>query len=475
MVDTSNSIGTKLFSRVGVILSKVYSWLCQDVSTTTCTCGHKPKEKGEKSPKKRVLDWTQEADEAFNSLKERLSTTPLLAYPDFRRGFVLEVDASLKGLGACLQQADESGKLHPIAYASRGLRGAEKNYTDLSSFKLELLALKWAVTDKFKQYLLGSNCIVYTDNNPLTHLQSAKLGATEQRWVAQLASFTLDIRYKPGRQNRCADALSRCPDNDKILAQEECIVVPIEVVEVGAQAVPMAEPQALPCVLPSYPHEQLKTMQLEDEALTVVWGCWRSGWSPGDEIEPCTPEIKGWLKEFPKFLEENVTKAPTPKVRTPRRHLLAFRPFELVAIDFLKLDVGKGGYEDVLVITDAFTKFAQAIPCRNQTTPLLPKRYVRSGFPYGSTKITSDRGRNFESNLIKELCKLYGITKTRTTPYYPQGNGQTERFNRTLCGMIRSLDPKKRDWPELLTHLVFVYNCTSHRVTGLSHSNAIWP
>ncbi|PIK45563.1 putative transposon Ty3-I Gag-Pol polyprotein [Apostichopus japonicus] len=140
-----------------------------------------------------------------------------------------------------------------------------------------------------------------------------------------------------------------------------------------------------------------------------------------------------------------VTKAPTPKVRTPRRHLLAFRPFELVAIDFLKLDVGKGGYEDVLVITDAFTKFAQAIPCRNQTTPVVAKALREVVFPlWSSTKITSDRGRNFESNLIKELCKLYGITKTRTTPYYPQGNGQTERFNRTLCGMIRSLDPKKR-------------------------------
>lgn len=66
-----------------------------------------------------------------------------------------------------------------------------------------------------------------------------------------------------------------------------------------------------------------------------------------------------------------VTKVSSPKVRTPRRHLLAFRPFELMGMDFLKLDVGKGGYEDVLVITDAFTKFSQAIPCKNQTTPVV--------------------------------------------------------------------------------------------------------
>ena len=80
-----------------------------------------------------------------------------------------------------------------MTYASRCLRGAEKNYSDLSSFKLELLALKWAVSDKFKDYLLGKHTTVWTDNNPVAHLQTAKLGATEQRWVAQLAPFDLEI------------------------------------------------------------------------------------------------------------------------------------------------------------------------------------------------------------------------------------------------------------------------------------------
>ena len=80
------------------------------------------------------------------------------------------MDASYGGLGACLLQADEDGKMHPIAYASRTLRGAEKNYPDLSSFKVELLGLKWAVTEKFGPYILGSKCTVYTDHNPLAHL-----------------------------------------------------------------------------------------------------------------------------------------------------------------------------------------------------------------------------------------------------------------------------------------------------------------
>jgi hypothetical protein len=80
--------------------------------------------------------------------------------------------------------------------------------------KLEMLALKWAVTDKFRSYLLGSNLTVYTDNNPLKYLQTAKLGAVEQRWASQLASFKFDIVYRSGKLNANADALSRLPHHD---------------------------------------------------------------------------------------------------------------------------------------------------------------------------------------------------------------------------------------------------------------------
>ena len=93
--------------------------------------------------------------------------------------------------------------------------------------KLELLALKWAIADKFCDYLLGASTIVYTDNNPLAHLNSAKLGATEQRWVAKLAPFQLEIRYRSGRSNRCADALSRCPANKNMSADAAQIAIQV--------------------------------------------------------------------------------------------------------------------------------------------------------------------------------------------------------------------------------------------------------
>lgn len=91
-------------------------------------------------------------------------------------------------------RSQQDGKTRAIAYASRRLRGSEKNMENYSSRKLELLALKWAVSEKFREYLLGSKFVVFTDNNPLTYIQTkCKLKAIEQRWAAELANFDFSI------------------------------------------------------------------------------------------------------------------------------------------------------------------------------------------------------------------------------------------------------------------------------------------
>ena len=100
---------------------------------------------------------------------------------------------------------EQGGKVRPIAFASRGLKRSERNMENYSSMKLEFLGLKWAVTEKFREYLLGSQCTVFTDNNPLCHLDTAKLGAIEQRWASQLAAFNLEYKYRPGSKNGNAD------------------------------------------------------------------------------------------------------------------------------------------------------------------------------------------------------------------------------------------------------------------------------
>lgn len=132
-------------------------------------------------------------------MKDRLISSSVLGCADFTKPFILETDASLQWLGAVLMQDQEEGR-RIIAYASRTLRKAEKNDVNYSSTKLELLAVKWAVTEKFKDYLLGSNFQIIIDNNPLSYIQSsAKLGATEQRWVAQLAQYNFTVKYRPGK------------------------------------------------------------------------------------------------------------------------------------------------------------------------------------------------------------------------------------------------------------------------------------
>ncbi len=134
-----------------------------------------------------------------------------ILFPDFKQQFTLHCDASQEGLGAVLYQRQQ-GKLVVVAYGSRTLTAPEKNY-HLHSGKLEFLAMKWAICERFRDYLFYSPPFtVYTDNNPLTYvLTTAKLNATTHRWVAELADFQFSIKYRPGRVNGDADGLSRMP------------------------------------------------------------------------------------------------------------------------------------------------------------------------------------------------------------------------------------------------------------------------
>ncbi|PIK56242.1 putative thy-1 membrane glycoprotein isoform X1 [Apostichopus japonicus] len=137
-----------------------------------------------KHPVKSKFEWTEECQDAFIKLKSCLSSPPILAYADHSLPFLLYTDASNLGLGAILSQV-QGEQERVIAYASRSLRESERNDRNYSAFKLELLAVTWAVTQKFKDYLMGAEVTIYTDHNPLVHLHSANLGTIEQRWVAK--------------------------------------------------------------------------------------------------------------------------------------------------------------------------------------------------------------------------------------------------------------------------------------------------
>ena len=168
---------------------------------------------------------------------------------------------------------------------------------------------------------------------------------------------------------------------------------------------------------------------------------------------------------------ERCIRRKQPNQTCPLVNIKTTSPMELVCIDFLSLEKSKGGIENILVITDHYTRYAQAFPTSSQTAKstakvLCEKFIMHYGFP---ERIHSDQGANFTSHLIKELCHIANVQQSRTTPYHPMGNGMVERFNQTLLKMMGTLDnEKKSDWKSHIAPLVHAYNVTIHNSTGFA-------
>ena len=462
---------------------------------------------GRRSSTKIDLLWSIEALGTFENLKIKLCSTPILGYPDYHRKFRLDIDASDYGLGAVLSQ-ESKGKMRVISYASKSVPKSWRK-PEYSSKRLEFNALVWAVTNKFNHYLIGSECDVYTDNIALSYINSThKLSAYEQRGVSKLAPFKLNYIYRKGKENVNADALSRL-NTVEVGSKGLVVLDKISNNDGGIDLIPMLSRDEMIC------------RQKEDDELNVIRGRVEKGINTKFEIIEGVLFANRWGNEacrrimIPRSLifqilegihdgcghqgiervihRVNLEMNWKGKYKDIRDYirgctvcnkskglgdgsvkmgmLSASRPLELVSIDFITVDKASDGRDSILVITDIFTKFTKAIATRNQSAITVAKVILNEwiynfGIP---ERIHSDQGRNFLSSLVRELCMILGVNQSKTTAYHPAGNGQTERMNRTLLSLLRSLsEEKKAKWPLYLNELIHAYNTLEHSSTGYS-------
>ncbi|KAJ8380338.1 hypothetical protein SKAU_G00011160 [Synaphobranchus kaupii] len=428
---------------------------------------------------------------AFDQLRAALTEAPVLAYPDAKRPFIVDTDASNTGVGAVLSQEDEDGE-RVVAYYSRALGKAERNYCVT---RRELLAVVRAL-HHFRPYLQGSHFLLRTDHASLTWLLTFKDPEGQvARWLEQLQGYDFEIRHRAGRLHGNADALSRRP-----CAAQECrycsrqeerdqVSPDVAVVQASGDAEGW---------LPLTPME-LREAQEADSTLGKVRSWLEAGQRPERSVVSAeSPEVKSYYSLYSSLVQRDgllyrrweapgrgsdilqllVPRALRPDVlsaATPARHRKGLvnapehpcnntwwgHPWNGWGVDVLgPFPVTDSGNRYILVAMDYFTKWPEAFAIPDQSAATTAERLVEEMFTrFGApAELHSDQGRNFESQLMAEVCKRLGVTKTRTTPLHPQSDGLVERFNRTLATQLAILASQhQRDWDRHLPLVLWAY------------------
>ena len=350
-----------------------------------------------------------------------------------------------------------------------------------------------------------------TDHNPLTSLRGLNdVHGCLTRWMTFLQQFDFQFEYRPGRQHGNADALSRRPP-----VEPEVIAVVQDMFLTGSEEVQVAQAQDkvlgtiitalqhgedLPAGLPRglqksffqgqvlcqkfqatatnsahtqvVIHKSLKRTvlnQLHDRAghfgvLKITekvkeWFYW-----PGYK-----QDIQTWVQSCAQCQQRN---PPQPQAHAPLGTIQANHPFEKMSWDIMgPLPLTDRHHKYILVVTDAFTKWVEAFPLQNTTAETLAMCLVnevvcRYGAP---TVIHSDQGANLCSEVVRSMCHLLGHHQTRTSVYHPQGNGQVERFNRTVQAILaKAVEDDQRDWDLHLPQALLAYCTVVQESTGFT-------
>ena len=465
--------------------------------------------------------WTPECERAWRTLRNALAQAPVLALPDPDAQFVLQTDASLVGLGAVLCQRID-GVEYVLSYLSRSLSKAERNY---SATEREALAVIWAITT-WDPYLHGRHFVVETDHQALKWLLSVREPTQRlARWVTTLQQYDFEVVYRPGRSNGNADALSRLPLKETdTTAADAVVAAAAAAAAVDTDADDFAHKQRRDVYLaPLIKFLQDKTLPPEPAVSRRVVACAPFyGFDERDRLiilpndskqrrqasaRVVVPESlkarvladnhdapaaghQGRLRTLQRIadrfywdgmardVEHYVTTCVEcqQRKRRPNRPgsmqpIIENDPHATVALDYMGpvRPTSRNGNKYVLVVTDLFTKFAQFIPTKANDAATTAHHLVRDviGRFGAPRRILTDRGTHFTAQVVRATAVLLGARQTFTTPYHPQGDGQTERLNQSLQDMVsKYIKDQHRDWDRFLPILALAYNSAKHASTG---------
>ncbi|KAL2230104.1 UNVERIFIED_CONTAM: Transposon Ty3-G Gag-Pol polyprotein [Sesamum indicum] len=435
--------------------------------------------------KKDAFEWNAEAEDAFNHLKELMISAPVLAMPDFSQPFIVETDASGKGIGAVLMQGGR-----PISYLSKAL--AAKNL-GLSTYEKEFLALLLAVT-KWRHYLLGSHFIIRTDQKSLKHILDQRVDSMlQQKWVTKLMGLSYEVQYKKGNENRAADALSRrLHQGEEAQLQAISTQIPLWIQEIQSSYEgntlfkTIIQSKVVDATsFPDYSYDLgvlkrggrvcvgshggirekvLKT--LHDSALgghSGIHGTYQRIKSLFYWPTMKT-DVQEWVKGCETCQRAKHENNPYPGLLQPLP--LPDQAWSCVSMDFIEGLPSSEGKDSILVVVDRLTKYSHFIALKHPYTATVIAKvffdsiYKLHGLP---VSIISDRDKVFTSRFWKELFTLSGVSLDMSSSYHPQTDGQTERVNQCLENYLRCMCMQKpKKWAQWLTLAELWFNTNYH-------------
>ena len=439
--------------------------------------------------------WSEEADKAFTEIKQSLVSSPILASPDFSKRFTVQCDASNVGLGCVLTQENDDGTEVPIAYASRTLSSAERNY---SVTEKECLAVLFAI-DKFRPYVEGVHFKVITDHHSLLWLHSLKdpVGRLA-RWAVKMQQFDFELEHRKGSLNVVPDALSRAPKescliepNEEGIANDRWYRGMVRIVEARRddfkdwdvidgrlyKFVPSdfcsRNPADWKLVVPRLQRQEV-IRSCHDVPTAAHLGIFKTINRVCDLYywQRMRRDIKQYVRQCKVCAAQKMANTARPGLMgRPKR---VSQPWQLIAADIIgPLPKSANGASYLLVVTDWFTKFSLLKPLRQANGASIAQFLEENVFLlFGVPQILMcDNGTEFINNRMRDLADQYGVKLWPNARYHAQVN-YVERYNRTIGAAIRSyLDGvDHRQWDKEVQKIAFGLRTAVSESTGFSPS-----